>query len=70
LLGKQLIAIVGTLTFSLCVTYLILRFVDATIGLRVAEEEEMSGLDLSQHSEVSYIFSENGNGSHVTKPVA
>ncbi|MDQ3532592.1 MAG: ammonium transporter [Actinomycetota bacterium] len=70
LLGKQLIAVVSTLTFSLCVTYLILKFVDATIGLRVAEEEELSGLDLSQHSEASYIFSENGNGSHVSKPVA
>ncbi|MDQ3783563.1 MAG: ammonium transporter [Actinomycetota bacterium] len=69
LLGKQLIAIASTLTFSLCVTYLILKFVDATIGLRVAEEEELSGLDLSQHSEASYAFSENGDGSHVTKPV-
>ncbi len=70
LLGKQLIAIVSTLTFSLCVTYLILRFVDATIGLRVAQEEELSGLDLSQHSESSYAFSDNGNGSDVPRPAA
>ncbi|MCG2831052.1 MAG: hypothetical protein L6302_08370 [Desulfobacteraceae bacterium] len=27
-----------------------------TIGLRVSDEEEVQGLDLSQHSEVGYTF--------------
>ena len=42
------IAIVGTLV--------ILKLVDLTIGLRVSEEEEVQGLDLSQHGEEGYYW--------------
>ena len=42
------IAIVGTL--------MILKFVDMTIGLRVSEEDEAQGLDLSQHGEEGYSW--------------
>ena len=42
------LAIVGTL--------LILKLVDVTIGLRVTEEEEVQGLDLSQHGEEGYYW--------------
>jgi len=42
------LAIVGTLV--------ILKIVDATIGLRVPEEEEVQGLDLSQHGEEGYYW--------------
>lgn len=42
------LAIVGTLA--------ILKLVDATIGLRVPEEEEVQGLDLSQHGEEGYYW--------------
>jgi ammonium transporter, Amt family len=42
------IAIVGTL--------IILKLVDVTIGLRVSEEEELQGLDLSQHGEEGYYW--------------
>ena len=42
------LAIVGTL--------LILKFVDVTIGLRISEEEEVQGLDLSQHGEEGYYW--------------
>ena len=42
------IAIVGTLS--------ILKVVDATIGLRVSEEHEVQGLDLSQHGEEGYYW--------------
>jgi Amt family ammonium transporter len=42
------IAIVGTLV--------ILKLVDVTIGLRVSEEEEVQGLDLSQHGEEGYYW--------------
>jgi len=37
-------------------TLVILKVVDLTIGLRVSEEEELAGLDASQHGEVAYIF--------------
>src|SRR3954463_16278011 len=42
------LAIVGTLA--------ILKLVDVTIGLRVSEEEEVQGLDLSQHGEEGYYW--------------
>ena len=42
------IAIVGTLA--------ILKIVDVTVGLRVPEEHEMQGLDLSQHGEEGYYW--------------
>jgi Amt family ammonium transporter len=42
------LAIVGTLA--------ILKLVDLTIGLRISEEEELQGLDLSQHGEEGYYW--------------
>ena len=64
LLGRQVVAVVATLVFSMLATYLILRLVDSMIGLRVTQEEELSGLDLGQHSEVGYAFTEGGSHSH------
>jgi Amt family ammonium transporter len=62
LLGKQVVGIAVTLVFSFVASYVLLKLVDATIGLRVTEEHEIAGLDLSQHSEVGYAFSEGGGG--------
>jgi Amt family ammonium transporter len=69
LLGKQLVAVGVTLAFSLVVTLIIAKVVDMTIGLRVTEEEEISGLDLTQHAEVGYSLTEGGGG-HSTSPVS
>ncbi|HVL63847.1 MAG TPA: ammonium transporter [Actinomycetota bacterium] len=60
LLGKQVVAVGATFAFSLAVSAAILKIVDLTVGLRVSSEEEASGLDLSQHAEVGYAFSESG----------
>jgi Amt family ammonium transporter len=35
-------------------TFILLKIIQATIGLRVSTEEEHSGLDLSQHGESGY----------------
>ena len=35
-------------------TAIILKVLDATMGLRVTDEEEVEGLDLTQHSETAY----------------
>ena len=40
-------------------TYVILKFVDLLIGLRVSEVEEIAGLDATQHGEVAYVFEES-----------
>ncbi len=58
LLGIQAISVIATIAYSLIVTTILLKFVDAIVGLRVSEEDEKTGLDLSQHSEVGYTFHE------------
>lgn len=52
--GNQLIGIVVTAALSGLVTLVILSILKATIGLRVSDEEEFVGLDLSQHGESAY----------------
>lgn len=59
LLGEQFIANTVTIAFSFSVTYLMLRVLDATIGLRVSEEDELTGLDVSQHAETAYNLGES-----------
>jgi Amt family ammonium transporter len=67
-LGKQAIAVAVTLAYSFVVTMGILKLSDKLVGLRVTEDDEAAGLDLSQHSEVGYNFSERG-GHVVHSPV-
>jgi Amt family ammonium transporter len=52
--GIQVVTVLASAAFSFIVTFLILKLVDVTIGLRISEEEESAGLDLSQHSETGY----------------
>ena len=54
LFGTQAIAVGVTLVYSFVVTIIILKVLDWTMGLRVEDEDEVAGLDLSQHSEVGY----------------
>ncbi len=51
---KQLVAVVVTWVYSAAVTWLLLKVVDITVGLRVAEHEEVLGLDATQHGEAAY----------------
>jgi ammonium transporter, Amt family len=54
----QLIATLATIAYSFAVTFLIYKFVDIIIGVRVKEKEEMIGLDLTQHDESAYTVLE------------
>ncbi|PNB78369.1 ammonia channel protein, partial [Pseudomonas sp. FW305-BF6] len=40
--------------YTAIVTFIILKVLDAVMGLRVTEEEESVGLDLAQHNERGY----------------
>ncbi len=53
-LGVQLFAVVVVTVVTLVVSYVILKIIDKTIGLRVDESDEVSGLDLSSHGETGY----------------
>jgi Amt family ammonium transporter len=59
-IGAQVIGVVATLAFSFLGTLAILKVVDLLVGIRVTEEEEVTGLDLSQHAEVGYTFGDRG----------
>ncbi len=53
---NQCIGVIAAIAIAFVGTLLILKILDAAIGLRVAPEEEVRGLDLSQHGEEGYIF--------------
>lgn len=53
-LATQAIAVVVVAAYAAVVTFVLLKIIDATIGIRVSEAEEQAGLDESQHGEVAY----------------
>ena len=53
-LKVQLIGVAATIVFTAVVTWVILKVVDAMVGLRVTEEEEIQGLDIICHEERGY----------------
>jgi Amt family ammonium transporter len=55
-LGKQAVLAGVTVVYSFVATMAILKFTDATVGLRLTEEHEEAGLDSSQHGELGYRF--------------
>jgi Amt family ammonium transporter len=61
LLVDQVIASVSVLAFSFVATLIIAKLIDFVIGLRVSEEDEYAGLDLSQHAESAYNFGDVGS---------
>ena len=50
----QIIAVLATWVYAGVVTFVLLKLIDITIGLRVTEEEEAEGLDATQHGEIAY----------------
>lgn len=61
-LGKQIGATLATWGYSFVATFIILKVLAVTMGLRVSEEEEIVGLDISQHGERGYILEPSGGG--------
>ncbi|MDQ4142880.1 MAG: ammonium transporter [Actinomycetota bacterium] len=60
LLGKQVIAVGASLGFSFIGNLILMKLIEVAVGVRVTDEEEISGLDLAQHAETGYAFSEGG----------
>jgi Amt family ammonium transporter len=56
LLAKQLIAVAAVVVYALVLTFAILKLIGAFTPLRLEKHDEDTGLDLSQHGEVGYIF--------------
>ena len=62
LFGKQLLAVAATIAWSFVVSSVIARVIAATVGLRVAPDEEAEGLDTTQHAEAAYAYGDLGMG--------
>jgi Amt family ammonium transporter len=63
-LWRQLAAMGVAVAWSFVLTSVILLGLRYTMGLRVREEEELTGLDRAQHEEPAYAFDEPGLGSY------
>jgi Amt family ammonium transporter len=54
LLARQFVAVVAVAFYAAGMTWAILKAIDATVGLRVPEQEEALGLDATTHGEAAY----------------
>jgi len=54
--SAQIIAILVTVVYSFVISVILLKIIDKVVGLRVDEESEVNGLDISQHGESGYTF--------------
>ncbi len=52
--GIQVIAVLVTMVYSFVLSWVLLKVVDATMGLRVAKDDEIAGLDQTEHQEAGY----------------
>ncbi len=55
-LGIQAIGVLATIGYAVVVSFVLLKILDKTMGLRVNEEEELMGLDVTQHKETAYTL--------------
>jgi len=53
-MGVQALAIGATLVYSFVISFILFKILDATMGLRVIPDEEVAGLDISEHQETGY----------------
>jgi Amt family ammonium transporter len=67
-LGIQVLAVAVTLVLGFVATTIILKVLDAVMGLRISAEDEMAGLDLSQHSETAYSLGGSSYGEYAPAP--
>ena len=61
-LGKQAIGAFAVLFYSLILTFIIGYLIKVTIGFRVSEDVEVSGVDLEEHAETAYELGDSGGG--------
>ncbi len=62
----QIVAVAATVALAVVMTFVILKVLDAVMGLRVTDEDEVTGLDLSQHSETAYVLGSSVSGEYLS----
>jgi Amt family ammonium transporter len=66
-LWKQFVAAAAVLAYSFVLTYVIGKLIDVTIGFRISEEDEVTGIDQVEHLETAYEYGSNTGGSNLLK---
>ena len=61
-LGIQAVAVAGAAIYSFGVSFILVKLVGLVVPLRPSAEDEMSGLDISQHGEEAYLHAESQDG--------
>ena len=56
LLIGQAVAAAVTILYAAIVSFVLLKLIDATIGLRVSQQAELQGLDITEHGEEGYTW--------------
>lgn len=54
IMGPQIAGVLATMIYSMIVTFVLVKILDATMGLRVEEDQEREGLDTTTHGERAY----------------
>ena len=62
-LVKQIVGAAAVLIYSFAATLIIGKIVDLTIGFRITENQELTGIDIAIHAEPAYELSDNSQGS-------
>ena len=52
----QATGVIATMAYAVTITFILLKVLDAVMGLRVEDEEEVIGLDITQHEESAYTL--------------
>jgi Amt family ammonium transporter len=63
----QIIGVAATIGYCFVVTYVLLKVLDMVLGLRVSEDAEIAGIDVSEHGERAYIL--DGSSPYAGIPV-
>lgn len=58
LLGHQIVGVAAAAGFAFVASWILLKLIDKTIGLRVSADDEALGLDKGLHDEDGYVFTE------------
>ncbi|MGW0250867.1 ammonium transporter [Nocardia goodfellowii] len=60
-LGKQLVGVLAVAAFAFTVSFALGKLIDKTIGFRIPEEDETSGIDFALHAETAYAEGVHGH---------
>lgn len=67
-LGKQLLAMAAVALYAFTVTFALGKAIDKTMGFRLSQEDENSGVDFTQHAETAYAEGVHGH-QQVRRPL-